>query len=70
MEGGQIGLEITGVLARLIMFWWDGKFLSRLNKFAINYEMYLHYADDANMVVWTLPPGTRVVNGKLSILEE
>ena len=23
VEGGPIGLEITGVLARLVMLWWD-----------------------------------------------
>ena len=25
---------------------------------------------DSNMVAWSLPPGTRLFNGKLSILEE
>ena len=29
-EGGPIGLEITGVLARLVMLWWDTEYLKIL----------------------------------------
>ena len=28
-EGGPIGLEITGVLARLVMLWWDREFIKK-----------------------------------------
>ena len=70
VEGGPIGLEITGVLARLVMLWWDGKFLSKLGTLGIDLEFYLRYVDDSNMSAWALTPGTRFVDGQLSILEE
>ena len=70
VDGGPIGLEITGVLARLIMLWWDGKFLEKLRKLGINLEQYLRYVDDSNMSAWALPPGTRLSAGKLVIQQE
>ena len=70
VEGGPIGLEITGVLARLVMLWWDGKFLSKLGTLGIDLEFYLRYVDDSNMSAWALTPGTRFVDGQLSILKE
>ena len=70
LKGGPIGLEITGVLARLVMLWWDGKFLDKLESLGVDLEFYLRYVDDSNMSVWALAPGTRLVDGQLSILEE
>ena len=63
-------LEITGILARLVMLWWDGKFLDRLKQYGISLELYFRYVDDGNMAAWALPPGTRVVDRKLTILQE
>ena len=70
LTGGPIGLEITGVLARLVMLWWDGKFLTKLQILGVWLEFYLRYVDDGNMAAWALPPGTRLIGDRLSILEE
>ena len=69
-DGGPIGLEITGVLARLVMLWWDGEYSVRLEKLNMPLEFYKRYVDDGNMVSRPVRPGVRLVNGKLSILEE
>ena len=47
--GGPIGLKISGVLARLVMLWWDGKFLGKLKNLGVCLEFYLRYVDDGNM---------------------
>ena len=70
VEGGPIGLEITGVLARLVMLWWDGKFLAQLQKLKIPVWLYLRYVDDYNLAIWAFPPGTRIQEGKLTIQQE
>ena len=68
--GGPIGLEVTGILARIVMLWWDRKFLGKLKKLGINLLLYLRYVDDSNMAAESVAPGTRFVNDKVSILEE
>lgn len=68
VKGGPIGMEITGVLARLVMFWWDEKFLAKLSKLGISLKLYLRYVDDGNMALWPLPLGTRVVGENLPSL--
>ena len=52
------------------MLWWDGKFLDKLESLGVDLEFYLRYVDDSNMSGWALAPGTRLVDGQLSILEE
>ena len=68
--GGPIGLEITGVLSRLVMLWWDKMFLHKLDKLGILMMMYKRYVDDGNMILDAVPVGARIVDGKLSILPE
>jgi hypothetical protein len=68
--GGPIGLEITGVLSRLVMLWWDRVFIGKLDKLGIVMLMYKRYVDDGNMALDAVPVGTRIVDGKLSILPE
>ena len=34
-DGGPIGLEMTGVLARLVMLWWDREYLGRLKNLGL-----------------------------------
>ena len=42
-KGGPIGLEVTGVLARLVMLWWDRAFKDKLRRLEIDLLMYLRY---------------------------
>ena len=64
--GGPIGLEITGVLSRLVMLWWDKVFLNTLDKVGVNMIMYKRYVDDGNMVLDATEVGARMVGGKVS----
>ena len=68
--GGHIGLEITGVLSRLVMLWWDKMFLHKLDKLGILMMIYKRYVDDGNMILDAVPVRARIVDGKLSILPE
>ena len=68
--GGPISLEITGVLSRLVMLWWDKVFLDKLDKLGIAMMLYKRYVDDGNMALQAVQMGTRIIDGKLSILPE
>ena len=45
-DGGPIGLQLTGAIARVVMLWWDQKFLEKANIAGVNIEMYERYIDD------------------------
>ena len=51
-EGGPIGLEITGVLARLVMLWWDKEFMRKAREFETDILMYLRFVDDGNIAIF------------------
>jgi hypothetical protein len=69
-KGGPIGLEITGVLARLVMLWWDRTFVDKLRMLEIDLLMYLRYVDDRNLSLEAVEPGLTFKDGKLFILQE
>jgi hypothetical protein len=48
-DGGPIGLQITGAIARVVMLWWDDKFLEVANMAGISIDMYERYIDDSNL---------------------
>ena len=68
--GGPIGLEITGVLSRLVMLWWDKVFLEKLDKMGINMVMYKRYVNDGNLALEAVPAGARFAKGKISVHPE
>ena len=73
-EGGPIGLELTGSLARVFMLWWDKQFLSAVETATseIGYElfMYKRYVDDCNMAGKSIPLGARLKDNKVVIDED
>ena len=73
-KGGPIGLDITGVIAKIFMCWWDDEFLKRLNKANIKTYLYKRYVDDMNTCVNVITAGMKWDNGKLvydeNIVEE
>ena len=69
-EGGPIGLEVTGVLARLVMLWWDREYLKKLRELGLELDFYKRYVDDGNMGSKPMKPGVRLIDDKLSILQE
>ena len=58
-EGGPIGLELSGALARVIMLIWDRELLQKLNRAAADTTWdlytYLRYVDDGNCVAEEAP---------------
>ena len=77
-DGGPIGLEMAGAMARVVMIWWDKKFLSLAIRNNIILYLYLRYIDDQNMALKPLAPGTRWtvgpwadgLGGKMLVVEE
>ena len=69
-DGGPIGDELSQAIARLVMIWWDRKFLDKCSRLGIDMLMYMRYADDTNKVL--IPPelGTRYDGEQLKVVEE
>ena len=49
-QGGPIGLELTGVLARVFMMSWDKKYLKAVTDNGLLMIMYARYVDDSNQI--------------------
>ncbi len=58
-EGGPIGLDITGVIARIFMSWWDRQINDRLQTNDVKVFLYKRYEDDINMCVNAIRPGMK-----------
>ena len=69
-DGGPIGDELAQAVARIVMIWWDRKFLEKCRTLEIDIMMYLRYVDDTNKLVVPPPPGTRFEEGELRIKQE
>lgn len=50
-EGGAIGLELVGVVAKIYMCWWDKQLLQRAEAENLKLELYKRYEDDCNVAV-------------------
>ena len=59
MEGGSIGLELTGAVARPFMLIGDQLDKNSVRKAGMNIMMYEWYIDDSNQVATVPPPSTR-----------
>ena len=70
-EGGPIGLQATGAIARTFMIWWDKKFMERMREATCNMEwtchMYMRYVDDGNMVCTPFPIGCDLRDGRVCL---
>ena len=64
-EGGPIGLELSGALARIVMLLWDRELLQRLEKAASNTHwdlyIYMRYVYDGNFAAEEALLGMRYV---------
>ena len=49
-EGGAIGLELVGVVAKIYMCWWDKQLLQHAAVETLKLELYKRYEDDCNVV--------------------
>ena len=50
-EGGAIGSDLTGEMARIFMCWWDRKIIEKMNHLGIKVLLYKRYVDDINMII-------------------
>ena len=70
-EGGPIGLQLTGAVARTFMLWWDKTFMEKLKEATKNMDwecfMYMRYVDDGNMVCTPFPIGCKVEDGSIIV---
>ena len=77
LEGGPIGLKLSGALAKVVMLSWSRKFKTilsaALEEFAhFNLYLLLFYVDDTGVAVEELEPGCRFIKeeGKVRVIEE
>ena len=53
-EGGPIGLELTGELAKVLMNWWDEQLKKKIKEQEdLKIAMYKRYIDDINLAIKT-----------------
>ena len=45
-EGGPIGMDLTGTIAKIFMKWWDTKLLEKMEEVGLTKKMYERYIDD------------------------
>ena len=53
-EGGAIGVDLTGELAKVFMTWWDKELLKKLDEIGIRPIMYKRYVDDIVIIVMAI----------------
>ena len=66
-EGGAIGIDLTGEMARIFMCWWDRKLLEKLKSFNINLYLYKRYVDDINLAMEAIGKEYEYHDGELKI---
>ena len=57
LEGGSIGSDLIGEVARIFMLLWDQEFLNKLSALGIDKEMFKWYVDDIVIILLQLKPG-------------
>ena len=50
-EGGAIGINLTGELAKIYMTWWDKELIAKLEEIGIDPILYKRYVDDIVIAV-------------------
>ena len=53
-DGGPIGLDLTEVVAKIFMNWWDRQFLLKLQQLKYDIHLYKRYVDDINLCLEAL----------------
>ena len=51
VEGGSIGMDLTGVVADIYMIEWDKKLLRKMEENLIVVKVYKRYKDDVNLIL-------------------
>ena len=67
IDGGPIGLSLTGQVADCYMIDWDKRYLQRLAKYNLIPVLYSRFKDDILMAIRRLENGTKIDDGKLIV---
>ena len=77
LEGGPIGLKLSGALAKVVMLSWSRRFRTLTSSALDNFNffdlyMLLFYVDDTMVATEELEPGSRYIKGegKVRVVEE
>ena len=63
-------MELTGVLAQILMVWWDRQFTIKLSLIEIRLKLHERYVDDSNLATKQTEKGARYVGDRIMITEE
>ena len=69
-EGGPIGMDLTGTIAKIFMKWWDQQLKAKMDEIGITNKLYERYVDDINQCTKMTPTGMRYVGDQLTYSEE
>ena len=74
-EGGAIGNKLTGAMAKVYMNRWTRQLkynLAQATEDIDDFELYVlkYYVDDNNLVMEAIPPGYRLIEGRLRLMED
>ena len=69
-EGGPIGMDLTGTVAKIFMRWWDERLASKLGDMGIQPMLYERYVDDIDSGMEATAEGATYTNGGLQVTEE
>ena len=70
VEGGAIGMDLTGTVAKIYMKWWDRQLTNKVNAIGLQIELYERYVDDINIGMKAVEVGARYQGGEVIITEE
>ena len=68
-KGGPIGLQLTGILARF-MVWWDRQFKIKMDENRLRLRMYKRYVDDINVIVNAPRAGLKFVESEDRVIQD
>ena len=69
-SGGPIGMDLTGLVAKIFMAWWDTQMIRKSEEIGITIGMYKRYVDDINISVQRVELGARLIEGRIVIVED
>ena len=64
-EGGAIGVDLTGELAKVFMTWWDKQVIQRMRSLEMDPILYKRYVDDVNIAADEVAEGYGYVDGAI-----
>lgn len=69
-DGGPIGDELSQAVARLVMLWWDKKYIEKCERCGVELLLFKRYVDDVNQVVIPPEPGVSYEEGAMRVNED